>query len=112
MYKNPPLDIIVTWPAPSAHPESRIPIVLGTGIAFSAILAVIVGLRILSRVFVSKAFASDDWMTVLGFVGYLTRASGTPSRLTEETTIDPDAHDKHNPDGQYSIWLGLSCMGY
>jgi len=60
MYKNPPLAVIVTWPAQSQHPESRIHIVLGTGVAFSAILAVIVGLRILSRIFVSKAFASDD----------------------------------------------------
>ena len=68
MYFNPPPDVVASWPAPSSHPETRASTLLAVTIIYQVVLTITVGLRTLSRVFISKAFSADDWMIVPAYV--------------------------------------------
>jgi hypothetical protein len=68
MYNLPSPEVVASWPAPSKHPDSHAYIVIVVMTVFSVILMVVVGLRVLSRIFISKTFTVDDWMIVSAYV--------------------------------------------
>jgi hypothetical protein len=68
MFQNIPLEVMASWPPPSDHPLSRVHTVLITEITLSVLLTIIIGLRIISRLFVTRSFGRDDWMILPAYV--------------------------------------------
>ena len=76
MFNNPTLEELASWPKPSEHPVTRVKELIAAEIALSVLLTIILLLRYASRIFVTKAFAADDWMILPAYVSVQTQAQG------------------------------------
>jgi hypothetical protein len=88
--KLPPLDVILTWPAPDyVHPETRGPALVIVNSIFISLVFITVAARLYTRIVISNWFGIDDVFILLALVGTTT----TPSRnhLSDTSRSSPPA---------------------
>lgn len=67
----PSLAVLATYPKPNyVNPETKGPDLLVANCVMFSVASVVVGLRIYTRVFVSRCFGADDVFVLLALVRY------------------------------------------
>jgi hypothetical protein len=67
--RMPPLDLIASWPTPNyVDPVMRGPANIIITLIFFPLVFLIVGVRIYTRLRISRSFGADDWLILLCLV--------------------------------------------
>jgi hypothetical protein len=87
----PPLAVIESWPIPNyTHPATRGPGNIIIIMIFYPLVCLIVGIRIYTRLRITKSFGSDDWLILAALVSVF-------HLTTFISTNTPSSQQLHSP---------------
>jgi hypothetical protein len=66
-----PLEVLLSWPLPSDHPERRGPEIWIFSAIFVFLTTICVALRLYTRVVIRKWIGLDDCLIIVAYVRYL-----------------------------------------
>ena len=76
MDRNPPPDVIASWPAPNyINPVSRGNLLAVSTVVLQVAVFLVVGARLWARFIIKKSSGVDDWLVIFAMVSCIARGS-------------------------------------
>lgn len=81
--RNPPLEVVATWPKPNhVNPEHRGPALLIVEISIMSVAILTLMARLYVRIFKVNKHGLDDWLMLAAMVSYLLPRLHMPTSIT------------------------------
>jgi hypothetical protein len=102
--KLPPLDVILTWPAPNyTNPITRGDALVIINSIFIVLVTITVGLRMYTRLVIKRWFGIDDVFILLALVSTVTTSSAI---IPLTSAVVHCRADRHRSPRQQTLWMG------